>query len=105
MLRLKEIRDKLEDQGLQDENVRLKEISMQDRDEREVLVKKLQDMEAILRKNESLESSLLNVNAELQNSKKNTLVLQESCNGLLGHLLPYRKLSFGFFWGLKKWQP
>ncbi|CAO2838443.1 unnamed protein product [Amaranthus hypochondriacus] len=69
--------------GLQDENVRLKEISMQDRDEREVLVKKLQDMEAILRKNESLESSLLNVNAELQNSKKNTQVLQESCNGLI----------------------
>lgn len=68
---------------LQEENSRLKKISMKDMDEREVLVKKLQDMEELLRKNANLETSLLEVNVELQRSKEKAQALQESCHDLL----------------------
>ncbi|KNA24784.1 hypothetical protein SOVF_012500 [Spinacia oleracea] len=67
---------------LQNENLRLKEISVKDMDDKEVLVKKLQDMEQLLRKNSNLESSLLEVNAELQRSKEKSQALQESCHDL-----------------------
>ncbi|KAL2942242.1 Protein NETWORKED 1A [Bienertia sinuspersici] len=68
--------------GLQDENLRLKEISMKDREETENLVKRLQDMDELLRMNANLETSLSEVNAELQRSKENAQSLQESCHDL-----------------------
>lgn len=68
--------------GLQDENLRLMEISMKDRVDKEVLVKKLKDMEELLRKNANLETSLWEVNAELQSSKEKSQTLQVSCHDL-----------------------
>lgn len=68
--------------GLQDENLRLKETSMKDKVDREALITKLQDMEELLEKNAVLESSLSEVNVELERSKEKAEVLKECCRDL-----------------------
>ncbi|KAL8140070.1 hypothetical protein V2J09_006091 [Rumex salicifolius] len=67
---------------LRDEYSRLKEISNIEKEEKEAILKRLEDMEGILEKSAMLESSLSDVNIELERSKEKTKVLQESCNSL-----------------------
>uniref|UniRef100_A0A5B7BUD0 Putative centromere-associated protein E n=1 Tax=Davidia involucrata TaxID=16924 RepID=A0A5B7BUD0_DAVIN len=69
---------------LQDENSKLRQICEQDRDEKEALFKKLENMEKLLEKNALLESSLSDVNAELEALREKVKELQESCQFLHG---------------------
>lgn len=73
--------------NLQEESSELRIISEKDKKEKEVLYKKLEDMEELLRKNAVLESSLSDVNSELQGSQEKVKGLQESCQILNGEKL------------------
>ncbi|KAK4355571.1 hypothetical protein RND71_024542 [Anisodus tanguticus] len=72
---------------LQEESSELRVISEKDKKEKEVLHKKLEDMDEILRKKTVLESSLSDVNGELQGLQEKVRVLQESCQALNGEKL------------------
>ncbi|XP_027349957.1 protein NETWORKED 1D-like isoform X2 [Abrus precatorius] len=69
---------------LQDENLKLKEISESDEDEKGALKEKLEIMENILEKNAVLENSLSDLNAELESVRGKVKVLEETCEALLG---------------------
>ncbi|CAN4091278.1 unnamed protein product [Withania somnifera] len=73
--------------NLQEESSELRIISEKDKKEKEVLQKKLEDMDELLRKTAVLESSLSDVNGELQGSQEKVRVLQESCQILNGEKL------------------
>ncbi|GFY85040.1 kinase interacting (KIP1-like) family protein [Actinidia rufa] len=64
---------------LQDENAKLRQFYEDNRDEKEALVKKLDNMKQLLEKNGFLESSLTNLSGELEGSREKVRVLQESC--------------------------
>uniref|UniRef100_A0A7N0R9R2 NAB domain-containing protein n=1 Tax=Kalanchoe fedtschenkoi TaxID=63787 RepID=A0A7N0R9R2_KALFE len=67
-----------------DENSELKEKCSRKQDERDDMENKLGDMEILLKKNLSSESSMVNVIAELERSKERFATLQESCQFLQG---------------------
>ncbi|CAL5404372.1 unnamed protein product [Camellia sinensis] len=69
---------------LQDENTKLRQICKEDRDDKEALFKKLENMEQLLDKNVVLESSLSDLSSELKGSQANVKALQESCQSLHG---------------------
>ncbi|KAF5941576.1 hypothetical protein HYC85_019218 [Camellia sinensis] len=69
---------------LQDENPKLRQICKEDRDDKEALFKKLENMEQLLEKNVVLESSLSDLSSELKGSQANVKALQESCQSLHG---------------------
>ncbi|XP_028074185.1 protein NETWORKED 1A-like [Camellia sinensis] len=69
---------------LQDENTKLRQICKEDRDDKEALFKKLENMEQRLDKNVVLESSLSDLSSELKRSQANVKALQESCQSLHG---------------------
>ncbi|CAL5413371.1 unnamed protein product [Camellia sinensis] len=69
---------------LQDENTKLRQICKEDRDDKEALFKKLENMEQLLDKNVVLESSLSDLSSELKGSQANVEALQESCQSLHG---------------------
>ncbi|KAF1001519.1 hypothetical protein AG4045_014566 [Apium graveolens] len=69
---------------LQDENLQLKQMNEKDKDEKEILYKKLVNMVELLEKNAALESSLSDVTSNLEGSQEQAKVLQESCNILQG---------------------
>ncbi|XP_057475502.1 LOW QUALITY PROTEIN: protein NETWORKED 1A-like [Actinidia eriantha] len=64
---------------LQDENAKLRQIYKDNRDEKEALVKKLDNMKQLLDNNVLLESSLTNLSGELEGSREKVKALQESC--------------------------
>ncbi|MCD9642906.1 hypothetical protein HAX54_029949 [Datura stramonium] len=72
---------------LQDESSELRTISEKDKKEKEVLHKKLEDMDELLRKKAVLESSLSDVNGELQGWQEKVRALQESCQIVNGEKL------------------
>ncbi|KAM3356361.1 protein NETWORKED 1A [Capsicum galapagoense] len=72
---------------LQEESSELRVISEKDKKEKELLHKKLEDMDELLRKKAVLESSLSDVNGELQGSQEKVRALQESCQILNGEKL------------------
>ncbi|EOA33168.1 hypothetical protein CARUB_v100128021mg, partial [Capsella rubella] len=67
---------------LQDENSKLTELCNHQRDEKDSLTEKLQEMDNILRKNVSLEKLLLESNTKLDGSREKTKDLQERCDSL-----------------------
>ncbi|KAF5936477.1 hypothetical protein HYC85_027606 [Camellia sinensis] len=69
---------------LQDENTKLRQICKEDRDDKEALFKKLENMEQLLDKNVVLESSLSDLSSQLKGSQANAKALQESCQSLHG---------------------
>lgn len=69
---------------LQDENSQLKQINEKDKDEKEILYKKLVNMVELMEKNAVLQSSLSDVTSDLEGSQEQAKVLQESCNVLHG---------------------
>ncbi|KAK4732403.1 hypothetical protein R3W88_025391 [Solanum pinnatisectum] len=73
--------------NLQEESSELRIISEKDRKEKEVLHKKLEDMDELLRKKAVLESSLSDMNGELQGSQEKVRALEESCQILNGEKL------------------
>ncbi|PHT54338.1 hypothetical protein CQW23_08800 [Capsicum baccatum] len=72
---------------LLEESSELRVISEKDKKEKELLNKKLEDMDELLRKKAVLESSLSDVNGELQRSQEKVRALQESCQILNGEKL------------------
>ncbi|CAN4092907.1 unnamed protein product [Withania somnifera] len=70
--------------NLQEESSELRIISEKDKKEKEVLQKKLEDMDELLNKTVILESSLSDVNGELQESREKVRALEESCQILNG---------------------
>ncbi|KAK9671909.1 hypothetical protein RND81_12G063300 [Saponaria officinalis] len=68
--------------GLQEENLRLKETCVKNGADKEVLLRRLENMEELLRKNKNLESSLLEVSSELRRWEEKSKALQKSCHGL-----------------------
>ncbi|XP_016485259.1 protein NETWORKED 1A [Nicotiana tabacum] len=70
--------------SLQEESSELRIMSEKDKLEKEVLHKKLENMDELLRKKAVLESSLFDVNGELQGSQEKVKALQESCQILDG---------------------
>ncbi|KAK4364348.1 hypothetical protein RND71_015706 [Anisodus tanguticus] len=70
--------------GLQEENSKLRITCENTKSEKEVLNKKLEDMDELLKKKAVLESSLSDVNVELQGSQEKASALQESCQILNG---------------------
>ncbi|KAL7177383.1 hypothetical protein ACSBR2_030690 [Camellia fascicularis] len=69
---------------LQDENTKLRQIYKEDRDDKEALFKKLENMEQLLDKNVVLESLLSDLSSKLKGSQANVKALQESCQSLRG---------------------
>lgn len=65
---------------LQDENSQLKQKNEKDKDEKEILYKKLVNMVELLEKNAALQISLSDVTSDLEGSQEQAKVLQESCN-------------------------
>ncbi|KAL2242680.1 UNVERIFIED_CONTAM: Protein NETWORKED 1A [Sesamum indicum] len=70
--------------SLQDENSRLRQICEEDSNERAILSKKLENMEELLSKKLYVESSLSDLNSELESSCEKVKALQESCQFLHG---------------------
>ncbi|KAK6146046.1 hypothetical protein DH2020_019915 [Rehmannia glutinosa] len=70
--------------SLQDENSRLKEICEQGKLEKSMLSEKLENIEEVLKKKVVVESSLLDLNAELATSLEKAKELQESSDLLRG---------------------
>lgn len=69
---------------LQDENSKLKEICVRDRDEKEVLYEKMKDIGKLATENAILQGSLSGLNAELEGLREKVKNLQESCQFLRG---------------------
>lgn len=70
--------------SFQDENSRMRQICEQESNEKEALLKKLVNMEELLKKKASAESSLSDTNGELERSREKVKSLQESCQFLHG---------------------
>ncbi|XP_073136626.1 protein NETWORKED 1A-like [Henckelia pumila] len=70
--------------NLRDENLRLRQISGEDRSRKEILSRKLDNMEELLKKKAFVESSLSDLNAKLEGSRLMVTELQESCQFLRG---------------------
>ncbi|XP_051152729.1 protein NETWORKED 1A-like isoform X2 [Andrographis paniculata] len=70
--------------SLHDENTRLREKCEHGSNEKEVLMKKLEEMGEVLTKTMVVESSLSELNAELETSHQKSKALQESCRILQG---------------------
>ncbi|KAI3459414.1 hypothetical protein Pfo_016077 [Paulownia fortunei] len=70
--------------NLQDENSRLRQICEQGSNEKAILSKKLENIEEVLKKKVVVESSLSDLNAELEISCEKVKELQESCQFLNG---------------------
>ncbi|KAJ8534719.1 hypothetical protein K7X08_016447 [Anisodus acutangulus] len=70
--------------GLQEENSKIRIICENNKSEKEVLHKKLEDMDELLKKKAVLESSLSDVIVELQGLQEKARALQESCQILNG---------------------
>ncbi|PIN17785.1 E3 ubiquitin ligase involved in syntaxin degradation [Handroanthus impetiginosus] len=70
--------------SLQDENSKLRQICEKGNNEKEILSKKLENMEELLKKTTVVESSLSDVNSELESSRGKVKALQESCQFLDG---------------------
>ncbi|KAK4434047.1 protein NETWORKED 1A [Sesamum alatum] len=70
--------------SLQDENSRLRLICEEGSNEKAILSKKLENMEELLNKKLYVESSLSDLNSELESSRENVKALQESCQFLHG---------------------
>ncbi|KAL9232817.1 hypothetical protein vseg_007882 [Gypsophila vaccaria] len=68
--------------GLQDENLRLREICVKNGADKEALLRRLENMEELLRTNKNLECSLSEVNTELQKWEEKFKTSQRSCHGL-----------------------
>ncbi|KAH6757188.1 hypothetical protein C2S53_019077 [Perilla frutescens var. hirtella] len=66
-------------ESLQDENSRLKQMHEHDSSEREVLLKKIESIEEVLKKKVVAERSLSDLNHELEMSHEKVKALQESC--------------------------
>lgn len=69
---------------LHDENLKLKDICKEEKEIKEALSKKLENMEKLLEKNAISESSLLDMSRELERSKEKVEALQESFQFLQG---------------------
>ncbi|KAJ6412286.1 hypothetical protein OIU84_005361 [Salix udensis] len=69
---------------LQNANIKLKEVSEQDRSEKVALLEKLEIMEKLIEKNALLENSLSDLNVELEGIREKVKTLEESCQSLLG---------------------
>ncbi|KAL2935827.1 Protein NETWORKED 1D [Bienertia sinuspersici] len=69
---------------LQDENTKLKESFQSSETELAAVKEKLRVMESLVEKNELLENSVLNLNAELEAARKRVKELEESFRMLLG---------------------
>ncbi|KAL8486455.1 hypothetical protein ACS0TY_023224 [Phlomoides rotata] len=63
--------------SLKDENTRLKQICEQEINEKEILLKKLENVEEVLKKKVVAESSLSDLNGELETSREKTKALQD----------------------------
>ncbi|XP_022848815.1 protein NETWORKED 1D-like, partial [Olea europaea var. sylvestris] len=70
--------------SFQDENSRLRQLREQESNEKEALLKKLENMEELLKKKAAAESSLSDTNGELERSREKVKSLQESCQFLHG---------------------
>uniref|UniRef100_A0A6N2MRS2 NAB domain-containing protein n=2 Tax=Salix viminalis TaxID=40686 RepID=A0A6N2MRS2_SALVM len=69
---------------LQNANIKLKEVSEQDRSEKVALLEKLEIMEKLIEKNALLENCLSDLNVELEGIREKVKALEESCQSLLG---------------------
>ncbi|KAI3469609.1 hypothetical protein Pfo_026272 [Paulownia fortunei] len=70
--------------SLRDENSKLRQIYEQGSNEKEIMSKKLENMEELLKKKVVAESSLSDLNSELESSQEKVKALQESCQFLHG---------------------
>ncbi|KAK4425641.1 protein NETWORKED 1A [Sesamum alatum] len=70
--------------SLQTENSKLRQLHEQDSNEKEIMSKKLESMQELLKKKVSVESSLSDLNSELESSREKVKTLQESCQFLHG---------------------
>ncbi|KAL0289016.1 UNVERIFIED_CONTAM: protein NETWORKED 1A [Sesamum angustifolium] len=70
--------------SLQDENSRLRQICEEGSNEKAILSKKLENVEELLNKKLYVESSLSDLNSELESSCEKVKALQESCQFLHG---------------------
>ncbi|XP_075516233.1 protein NETWORKED 1A-like [Primulina tabacum] len=70
--------------NLRDENLRLRQISDVDRNQKEILSRKLDNMEELLKKKAFVESSLSDLNGKLEGSRLMVTELQKSCQFLSG---------------------
>ncbi|KAG8373097.1 hypothetical protein BUALT_Bualt12G0135200 [Buddleja alternifolia] len=70
--------------SLKDENSRLRELCEEGSNEKAIISKKLENMEEDLKKKVVLQSSLSELNGELENSRENVKALKESCEILHG---------------------
>ncbi|KAL1536122.1 protein NETWORKED 1A-like isoform X1 [Salvia divinorum] len=64
---------------LQDENSRLKEMHDEDSSEKDILLRKLESMDEVLKKKVAAERSLSDMNCEVQSSREKVKAMQESC--------------------------
>lgn len=70
--------------SLRDENLKLREINEEANNEKDIILKKVKNMQELLNKNVVLESSLSHLNSELESSQEKVQALQESCQFLHG---------------------
>ncbi|KAL0348888.1 UNVERIFIED_CONTAM: protein NETWORKED 1A [Sesamum angustifolium] len=70
--------------SLQTENSKLRQLHEQDSYEKEILLKRLESMQQLLKKKVSVESSLSDLNSELESSREKVKTLKESCQFLHG---------------------
>ncbi|KAL0284613.1 UNVERIFIED_CONTAM: protein NETWORKED 1B [Sesamum calycinum] len=70
--------------SLQTENSKLRQLHEQDSYEKEIMLKRLESMQQLLKKKVSAESSLSDLNSELESSREKVKTLQESCQFLHG---------------------
>ncbi|XP_047956547.1 protein NETWORKED 1A-like isoform X2 [Salvia hispanica] len=70
--------------SLQDENSRFKALHEEDSSEKEILLRKLESMDEVLKKKVAAERSLLDLNRDLESSREKVKELQESCELLHG---------------------
>ncbi|KAL6970449.1 hypothetical protein U1Q18_030149 [Sarracenia purpurea var. burkii] len=69
---------------LKDESSKLRQIWKEDREEKEVFFKELDNVKKLLDKNAALKSSLLDLSGEFEGSQKKVDLLQETCQSLNG---------------------
>ncbi|KZV31605.1 golgin subfamily B member 1 [Dorcoceras hygrometricum] len=70
--------------NLRDENLRLRQVCDEDRNQKKILSRKLDNMEEQLKKKAFVESSVLDLNGKLEGSRLMVTELQESCQFLRG---------------------
>ncbi|XP_058008713.1 protein NETWORKED 1D [Hevea brasiliensis] len=69
--------------GLQDENIKLKEVCERERGQNVALLEKLEIMEKLIGENALLENSLSDLNIELEGVREKVQALEESCESLI----------------------